>query len=274
MNAKIPQHIIDTLLVLGRMPDVDTDRLSEKFEVLRQYEFLNRLHWQDWRPVCDSLDVDSHIALLKALTLAECYGGWGNGGSVSAGIWVYHSLEEKVPYQAACDLARWVIDHNDNEYLPFGGPRKRSLFLKRESSALSNKNGSLMLELNVEENAIKQRNDQHHITQNEKAKAGRIQRKKQSSEQHQVRKNKFDDVRELVLEKAAGLDPIGHLCLIIEHPDLPLDCFPTEWADVAEGIISHIDKSLCDQLVARLSKKNHGPWRQLCLQLALISTTS
>jgi hypothetical protein len=271
MDSKIPQHIIDTLIVLGSMEDAEVDRLSEKFEVLRPYENLNRLHWKDWYAVCEALDVESHIALLKTLTLAERYGGWGCGGSVSAAIWVYRNLEEKVPYQTAVGIAHWIIAHSENEYLPFGGPGKRSLFLKWESNDSGNKNGSLITELIMEETAIKFQNDQAQKAMNERSRAERLQREKMSYDQHQARRQQSDDARRIVLEKAEGLDALGRLRLIVDYPNLPIDSFPTEWAVVDEDILSNLDKSLCKQLIARIGRKNRGPWRNLCSQLTSIS---
>ena len=96
MKSEVPQHIVDKLIKLGSITNLDEPDIAADFDQLRSYEYLGRIHWRGWFSVCDSLSIEEHIILLKAVVMAMRYSGW-DGGSVAPGIWVFKKLEERIP---------------------------------------------------------------------------------------------------------------------------------------------------------------------------------
>lgn len=128
MNNGVPQHIIDKLIGLGKKDNFDEPSISAEYEQFRTYEYLSRIHWREWHPVCENLPIDDHIALLKAVVMAMRYSGW-DSGSVAPCHWVYGKLKDKIPQKVADDIASWMIEHSDNPWMPFGRQGERERFL-------------------------------------------------------------------------------------------------------------------------------------------------
>lgn len=128
MTTEVPQHIVDKLIELGRRENLDDPSIAAEFELFRQYEYLSRIHWREWYPVCEDLSIEDHTALLKAVVMAMRFSDW-DSGSVAPGIWIYKKLEEKVPKTVVDEIARWIIERSDNQWMPFGRVKARELFL-------------------------------------------------------------------------------------------------------------------------------------------------
>ena len=119
MPEQIPTEAIQTLMTLGLTnPGPERDRLLAN---VNAWEFVNRLHWNDWEPILEPLNAAGHEALGKGLVVAEETRHWCCG-SVAAAIWVYRALERKFP-EAADALADWMLAHSSNPWVPFGRDR-------------------------------------------------------------------------------------------------------------------------------------------------------
>jgi hypothetical protein len=146
-------EIINKLIELGRLDNLDDPSIAADFEQFRPYEYLGRIHWREWYPVCESLSVDDHIALLKAVVMAMRYAGW-DGGSVAPCIWVYNKLEARVSNKVAKEMATWVIDRCDNPWAPFGTQKARKFFIAaKDTDFTDDDSDSLRLKLLLMESA-------------------------------------------------------------------------------------------------------------------------
>jgi hypothetical protein len=227
---------------------------------------LSCIHWRDWHPVCDALSEMDLIALVKGLTLAERHAGWG-GGSVSPVIWAYRKLDERTSYRISCEVAQWVIHHSDNEYSPFGGPGKRQLFMARqEMKGESHHPAGLFTELQLEECSRYRQKEQIQIElveQQKKAKAVRLEQKKQAAAKHGLQKVQQDMARREILAPAVHLNEVDRLRFIVDNKEQPITFFPSEWAEISFDSLSSLDESLKEQLIMKTATQRRGPWRQL-----------
>ena len=110
---------------------------------LRDHEHLSFLHWKEWVDAAESLPVAAHVALLRALTIAAKCAGW-NRGSPSPVIFVYHSVDRRLPFDESLALATWVRSHVEGHYLPFGGWRLWSAFGDISPSNVRSWNGTVI----------------------------------------------------------------------------------------------------------------------------------
>ena len=266
MNSEVPQQIINKLIELGRRENIDDPSVSADFVQFCPYEYLGRVHWREWYPVCENLSTDDHIALLKAVVMAMRYSGW-DGGSVAPGIWIYNKLTEKVPSSIANEIAQWIIERSDNEYMYFGSCRDRELFINNRQSIAA---GTTMLALKLDAAAAYAQREraQHEIQkQQQEAKVLRLQQKEKNAAEHYLRKIENFELWQQMVGKAEQLDEIARLCLILEYPHMPLLCFPSEWAEMAPETLRKIEQNTRNLLTKRITGKMSPPWVQLCKQL-------
>lgn len=266
MNTEVPQQIIDKLIELGRCDNIDAPALSPDFEQFRPYEYLGRVHWREWYPVCENLSIDDHIALLKAVVMAMRYSGW-DGGSVAPGIWIYNKLTEKVPSNIANEIALWIIERSENQYMPFGSCRDRELFINNRQAIAT---GTTMLALKLDEAAAyaKRESVQHEIQQQQlEAKVLRLQQKEKNAAEHYLRKTENFEIWQQMVAEAGHLNEIARLCLILAYPHMPLLCFPREWAEMPTEILQKIDQNTRELLTKRITGKMSSPWIQLCQKI-------
>jgi hypothetical protein len=266
-------EIINKLIELGRLDNLDDPSIAADFEQFRPYEYLGRIHWREWYPVCESLAVDDHIALLKAVVMAMRYAGW-DGGSVAPCIWVYNKLEERVSNKVAREMAAWVIDRCDNPWAPFGTQKARKLFIAaKDTDSADDYSGSLRLKLLLMESAecaeracLSENCKEQHI-----AKAKRLEERKLDVDKHQKRKDEKAHIRRQVITVGEQMSAVGRLQLIIDNEETPLLSFPSTWAEVPLQALKGLDESLRNALVHRLTGQKKGPWKKLrdCLDTSV-----
>lgn len=259
-------EIIKKLIELGRLDNLDDPSIASDFEQFRPYEYLGRIHWREWYSVCESLSVDDHIALLKAVVMAMRYAGW-DGGSVAPCIWVYKKLEERVSNKVATEMATWVIDRSNNPWVPFGTQKARALFIAtKETESVDNYTGSLMLKFMFMESAGRAEREQarQEIEKEQKtAKAIRLEERKLDVAKHQKRGDKKAQIRQQVITVGEQIGAIGRLQLIIDHKDMPLLSFPSTWTEVPLEVLKGLDEPLRKALIHRLTGQKKGPWKKL-----------
>lgn len=77
-----------------------------------------RLHWQ---PILEPLETETLIDLVRFFTLAEQrWSGW-EAGDKNPAIWVCKVLKPRGAFPDT-ELTRWIKDHTDNRFLPYGNP--------------------------------------------------------------------------------------------------------------------------------------------------------
>lgn len=119
----IPNEVLLALNSLGAEQDASTADPST-LEALLPYDAVNRLHFDSWYVVAETLDQANHSALARGLVIAEEALHWC-GGSVAAAIWVFRSFHRKFP-QASAPLAEWMLKHSTNPWVPFGTDRSNA----------------------------------------------------------------------------------------------------------------------------------------------------
>jgi hypothetical protein len=256
-------------VALGSSSDLEETGLVAGVGDLRAHVGLSTLHWSDWEEVCENLDVAQHVALLKALTLAEKHAGWG-GGSVSPIIWVYRALEPRVSYETAHALASWVIARSDNGFAPFGSTRLRGLF---ESGHVSeDTGGSISGQLTLQWNLDHMRRAEEHRQRVEQAATERIQRRAAIATAHAAGKIAGDARRTALLSQAAHVGATGQLELVARRDDVPVALFPASWADVSNAELDLLGDELRVLLAKRLASMRRGPWMRLRNRLLASAT--
>jgi hypothetical protein len=266
MKSKVPQDIVDKLIILGKRDNFDDPSIADDYEKFRPYEYLGRIHWQGWYSVCENLPIEEHIALFKAVVMAMRYSGW-DGGSVAAGIWVYRQLEEKISNNHAADVAKWAIDHSDNPWMPFGNQRDRESFLTcKDIDTSENRSGSMLFKIKLNQSSERSRREQAQQElqkQQHLAKDRRVALREKEAEAQLVRKKDHDNKRLQIILIGEQLDVANRLQLLVEHYDLPIHSFPSIWAEVEKEAIKTINKDLREKLIVRLSGFHKGPWKLL-----------
>jgi hypothetical protein len=198
--------------------------------------------------------------------MAMRYSGW-DGGSVAPGIWVFKKLEERIPNKQAAEIAKWVIKHSDNPWMPFGNQRDRALFITNQDIDTSEDSfGTMLLKLKFIESAERTRREQAQDElqkQQQAAKVKQLALRKEESEAHLIRKNDKERVRMEVITVGQSLDTVSRLRLIIQHQDIPLYSFPSIWANVSKEDLKGLDKKMIKALIDRMSRHQKGPWKVL-----------
>ena len=218
-------EIINKLIEIGRLDNLDNSSIAADFEQFRPFDYIGRIHWREWYPVCESLSVDDHIALLKAVVMAMRYAGW-DGGSVAPCIWVYNKLEERVSPKVAKEMAIWVIDRCDNPWAPFGTQKARKLFIAtKDADSTDDYSGSLRLKLLLMESVGRAEGEQARgkiEKEQQIAKGKRLEKRNLDVEKHQKRKDEKAQIRQQVITVGEQIGAVDRLQLIIDHKDMRL----------------------------------------------------
>lgn len=259
-------EIINKLVELGRLDNLDDPSTAADFEQFRPYEYLSRTGWGEWYPICESLSIDDHISLLKAVVMAMRYAGW-DSGSVAPCIWVYKKLEERVSNKVATEIAAWVIDRCNNPWVPFGTQKARKLFsATKDTGSGDNYSGSLMLKLMFMESAERAERElgRGKIEKEQQiAKVERLEKRNLDVEKYQKRKDEKAQIRRQTITVGEQMGAVARLQLIIDHKDMPLLSFPSTWAEVSLEALKGLDETLRNSLMNRLNGQQKGPWKKL-----------
>ncbi len=116
MINEIPQSLVDHLVEIGRSENYgELKNIGEAFPEAKQGAFM-RLRPDAWNQVADSISENRLVSLIKALTLLEKYPNF-KAGSVAPVIWLFRRLPNA---DNRVELTNWILNHTDNNYLPFG----------------------------------------------------------------------------------------------------------------------------------------------------------
>ncbi len=118
MNTQRPdQTTLEKLIALGQCADCDA-RIGDLLGALKANAYVATIHpFQDFEwlrkiPWADVCAVVKAVVYLEAARLTE------SGGSVSAIRNAYRTMEDS-DRVVAMALAAWIVDHSDNDYIPF-----------------------------------------------------------------------------------------------------------------------------------------------------------
>jgi hypothetical protein len=118
MNTQRPdQTTLEKLIALGQCADCDA-RIGDLLGALKANAYVAIIHpFQDFEwlrniPWADACAVVKAVVYLEAARLTK------SGGSASAIKNAYRTMEDS-DRVAAMALAAWIVDHSDNDYIPF-----------------------------------------------------------------------------------------------------------------------------------------------------------
>ena len=117
--GEIPNIVLKNLIELGKSLDMADAEKNQFFELLKPHAECCCAHWNAWNYATEKLAGDELFNLVRGLVIAEkSLTGW-NGGSVSPIIWVFRTYEKKGS-GSPDELADWVMQNSDNNYVPYG----------------------------------------------------------------------------------------------------------------------------------------------------------
>jgi len=244
-KEKIDRKIIEKLIEIGNSPYPDQPEKIPGLIDIKDSDYINRLHWNDWDVVTIKMPLDDLVALVKGLALSERYHGWMEG-SVSSVIWTFREVERR-DIERSNRLADWILPRTRNPYVPFGstnyGASSLSSYLIADDLDRQRRINSLEA----------QRLDK------ERADAEKEVRKRQRSNSFQDRDN---EAREIFLEELSRLPIREQLIRLAFDEKYSVEFYPTKLADSANSsIISSLDDNVSKALHIKLRGKHKGPWK-------------
>jgi hypothetical protein len=194
-------QFIHHLITIGKRTDLEELKCSANFEALLPFAKFMLATWDDGYSICSQLSVEDHIALLKAMVLAEKYFSIGNN-SASSAIRVSCELEERVPYETYLNIAKWIVRLSNNNCLPFGSASDYNLFIKYMDRFQDNFTGTLRQRIALERCIVNSGN----MKVTAKIKEERLKAKKQKAEDHLSRKKLRDIEHARIAEHNDNVD--------------------------------------------------------------------
>lgn len=102
---------------LGEAADLPREPTAE----LSALQPWMRRQQADWSPLLAPLDTATLVSLVRFFTLAEQHWAGWDGRERNPVVWICKELKSRDAFPDA-DLTRWIKDHTDNRFLPYGNP--------------------------------------------------------------------------------------------------------------------------------------------------------
>ncbi len=118
MSARRPdQPTLEKLIALGQCADGDA-RIADILGTLKSNAYVANIHpFQDFEWVREIPWIDA-CAVVRAVVHLEAARLTQSGGSASAIKGAYRTMEDS-DRVGAMELAAWIVDHSNNDYIPF-----------------------------------------------------------------------------------------------------------------------------------------------------------
>jgi hypothetical protein len=278
MSGQNPdQTTLEKLIALGQCAEGDT-RIGELLGALKANAFVTSIHpFQDFEwlreiPWADACAVVRAVVHLEATRLTK------SGGSASAIRSAYRTMEDCDRVEAM-ELAAWIVDHSDNNYIPFPMCKIRHAFegIKRTAGSWAEYREALDRwcadewgrQRRVAEEMANQKPEGEHRRRIHSAVAARL-----NAEQAEIQHARAS-AREKLLTELRGLPIRERLEHIAWDDTRSLSCYPADLAVCTVDDLKRLDPVTRDRLVTKLRERMKGPWHKLAerLRLGLASTT-
>jgi len=261
-----PEALIPRLLELGADPDIDQPDIMSKYPDLCCAQSRIQSLWRrQLNPIMASLTTAELECFLKALAIAELRLCWRRG-SVSPVIPVLEEIGQRSP-DVGHRLDQWVMRRSTNQWAGGAIPVDMVPLLdqmtheERETWFLSFTEACHRYQEQAHrEKVARVERAEREAERNRQARAQRKAQKRTRDAQRQ-------QTRERLVERGSTRDDTGRLRLLIEHPEVPLDAFPGEWAQVPAESCTRMTREESEQVLARISGKRKGVWRDLCRRI-------
>jgi hypothetical protein len=173
----------------------------------------------------------------------------------------------------AMELAAWIVDHSDNDYIPFPMRKIRHAFerIKQEAGSWAEcrekldawNAGEWKRQNRVAQEMANQKPEGEHRRRIQSAVAARLTAE-QAEVQHakaSAREKLFAELRTLPVR-----DRLEHIAWDDAHT---LACYPADLAVCNAEDVEQLDPVTKERLVAKLRERKKGPWHKLAKQLGL-----
>jgi hypothetical protein len=266
------QPTLEKLIALGQCADGDA-RISELLGALKANAYVARIHpFQDFEwlrdiPWADACAVVLAVVRLEAARLTK------SGGSASAIKNAYRTMEDS-DRVAAMELAAWIVDQSDNDYIPFPMRKIRHAFegIKRTAGSWSECREALDRwcadewgrQRRVAEEMANQKPEGEHRRQIQNAVAARL-----NAEQAEIQHARASARKKLLVE-LRGLPIRERLEHMAWDDTRSLSCYPADFAVCTAEDLKQLDPVTRERLVAKLRERKKGPWHKLAKRLELL----
>lgn len=272
MSTQRPDETaLEQLIALGQCVDGDA-RIGELLGALKVNAYVASIQpFQDFEWLRDIPWADA-CAVVRALVHLEAARLTKSGGSASAVKSAYRTMEDS-DRVAAMELAAWVVDHSDNDYIPFPMCKIRHAFegIKRTAGSWSECREELDRwcadewgrQRRVAEEMANQKPQGEHRRQIHSAVAARL-----NAEQAEIQHARAS-AREKLLAELRGLPVRERLEHIAWDDTRSLSCYPADLAVCTAEDVKQLDPVTKKRFTAKLRERKKGPWHKLAQQLTL-----
>jgi hypothetical protein len=218
------------------------------------FQFLLHIGWRD---AC---------ALVRGLVIAENAELSVLRGSVSLVKYAYRMLEFMNP-EGAMEVASWIVDHSNNDYIPFEMRKTRRAFVRIRESARTWEQCREQLERWKTEEwetrklalaALHQQEERHRILE--------AIRKKCAAEKHTIQLAR-SAARQLFIEALAQVNEQERLEHLAWDDSHGLGYYPSGMAQCSATALASLTEQTKARLIQKLKARRKGPWKKLYLFL-------
>lgn len=272
MSTQRPDEAtLERLIVLGQCADGDA-RAGELLGALKANDYVASIHpFQDFEWLQDIPWADA-CAVVRAVVHLESARLTKSGGSASAIKGAFRTMEDS-DRVAAMELAAWIVDHSDNDYIPFPMCKIRHAFegIKRAAGSWSECREALDSwcadewgrQRRVAEEMANQKPEGERRRQIHSAVAARL-----NAEQAEIQHARAS-AREKLLAELRSLPVRERLEHIAWDDTRSLSCYPADLAVCTAEDVKQLDPVTRERLVAKLRERKKGPWHKLAEQLGI-----
>lgn len=268
------QPTLEKLIALGQCADGDA-RISEVFAALKPDVYVANIHpFQDFEWLREIPWADA-CAVVRAVVHLEAARVTKSGGSVSAIKSAYRTMEDSDRVEAM-ELAAWIVDHSENDYIPFPMRKIRHAFenIKRTAGSWAECREALDRwcadewgrQRRVAEEMSNQKPEGERRRQIHSAVAARL-----NAEQAEIQHARAS-AREKLLAELRSLPARERLEHIAWDDTRSLSCYPADLAVCTADDLKQLDPVTRHRLIAKLRERKKGPWHKLAKGLGLLCT--
>lgn len=270
MNTQRPDETtLKKLVALGQCADDDA-RIGDILGSLKENPYVSTIHpFQDFEWLHEISWGDA-CAVVRAVVHVEAARLTKSGGSASAIKNAYRIMED-CDRIAAMELAAWIVNHSDNDYIPFPMRKIRHAFesIKRTAGSWAECRETLDRwctdewgrQRRVAEEIANQKPEGEHRRQIREAVVVRLK-----AEQSEIQHARASAREKLLAELRAmpGRDRLEHIAW---DDTRSLFCYSADLAVCTAEDLKQLDPVTRERLVAKLRERKKGPWHKLALQL-------
>lgn len=249
---EIPPAVVKDLIALGSLDDGPCARRDQLLARLRPFDRVNRLDWNPWNEVADTLSEAELKNLVRGLTVADSEQQWC-GGSVAGVIWVYRRYETRFPGRAE-ELADWVLARSENPYVPFGRMRAGARSVAEFKSYLSAK---------ARHHDDSERN-QEDARQHKRIRAAVSRRLDQERRALQEAHSQSREALTAGLQELPAKERLEHIAWDDFHS---LAFYPASFAKVDKQTFEQLDAGTRRRLLDKMAARRKGAWKKLYEQI-------